>query len=99
MKEVKKIRKQKSFKTPNKILISFVLLSLTILFSVSTVFADPGVIYVNNQTGNDTWMGKVTLGTVPAGRNSVFEAQQKLSPVVGQLTLQTESTMEQTTME
>ncbi len=58
MKEVKKIRKQKSFKTPNKILISFVLLSLTILFSVSTVFADPGVIYVNNQTGNDTWDGQ-----------------------------------------
>ena len=55
---MKKIRKQKSFKTPNKILISFVLLSLTILFSVSTVFADPGVIYVNNQTGNDTWDGQ-----------------------------------------
>ncbi|HHY00486.1 MAG TPA: hypothetical protein GX531_03825, partial [Methanothermobacter sp.] len=55
---MKKIRKQKIFKTPNKILISFVLLSLTILFSVSTVFADPGVIYVNNQTGNDTWDGQ-----------------------------------------
>ncbi|MDD3754132.1 MAG: hypothetical protein PHQ17_06210, partial [Methanobacterium sp.] len=55
---MKKIRKQKIFKTPNKILISFVLLSLIILFSVSTVFADPGVIYVNNQTGNDTWDGQ-----------------------------------------
>jgi len=58
MKEVKKIRRQDNLKRHNKILISLLLLILTLLFSVTAVSAEPGVIYVNNDTGNDTWDGQ-----------------------------------------
>ncbi|MDD3753798.1 MAG: right-handed parallel beta-helix repeat-containing protein [Methanobacterium sp.] len=55
---MKKIRRQDNLKTHNKILISLMLLILTLLFSVTAVSAEPGVIYVNNDTGNDTWDGQ-----------------------------------------
>ncbi|AXV40088.1 MAG: hypothetical protein CIT02_07050 [Methanobacterium sp. BAmetb5] len=52
------IRKQTNKST---ILISLVLLSLSLVFCVSTASADPGIIYVNNATGNDSYNGESAI--------------------------------------
>ena len=67
MKEVKKIRKQNNLKRHNKILISLMLLSFTLFFSVTAVSADSGVIYVNNDTGNDAWDGQSAVYNITTG--------------------------------
>ena len=41
-----------------KIFIPLLLLILTFICFVTTVSADPGIIYVNNATGNDSWDGQ-----------------------------------------
>ncbi len=53
------IKKQKI----TKIFIHLLLLSLALIFGIGTVSADPGIIYVDNTTGNDSWDGQSTTHT------------------------------------
>ncbi len=41
-----------------KTFFPLLLLSLALIFCIGTVSADPGIIYVNNATGNDSWDGQ-----------------------------------------
>lgn len=72
------IRKQ----TITKTFIPLLLISLTLISCLTTVSADPGIIYVNNATGNDSWDGQ--SATYTSGLNgpkiSIKNATKTVNP-------------------